>query len=166
MNEPNPYAPPKARVADVDAAAGELAGRWERLGAALLDGLIGLVWGLPLAYAFGVFNSLGAAAALATQKRLELGIIGFVAFALVHGYFLNANGQTIGKKIVGMRIAMLDGSVPPLWRTLGLRYLPVTLVQLIPTVGGLLGLIDILLIFRDNRRCAHDLIAGTKVVKV
>ena len=35
---------------------------------------------------------------------------------------------------------------------------------LLVTKGQTLGLIDVLFIFRSDRRCVHDLIAGTKVV--
>ena len=49
-------------------------------------------------------------------------------------------------------------------KILGLRYVLVMLVAVIPFIGGLLGVIDFLFIFRSDRRCVHDLIAGTKVV--
>jgi len=38
-------------------------------------------------------------------------------------------------------------------------------IEAVPYVGGLFGLIDILFIFGDERRCIHDLMAGTKVVE-
>jgi uncharacterized RDD family membrane protein YckC len=31
-------------------------------------------------------------------------------------------------------------------------------------IGPVLALVDVLLIFRNDRRCGHDLIAGTRVV--
>ena len=37
-------------------------------------------------------------------------------------------------------------------------------ISIIPVIGSLVGLIDALLIFRDNRRCLHDNIADTMVV--
>ena len=46
-----------------------------------------------------------------------------------------------------------------------LRYLPVQLAGAIPLVGPIIGLVNILMIFRGDRRCGHDLIAGTRVVK-
>jgi uncharacterized RDD family membrane protein YckC len=39
-------------------------------------------------------------------------------------------------------------------------------VALIPVIGGFLPLVDVLFIFRHDRRCIHDLLAGTNVVKV
>ena len=85
----------------------------------------------------------------------------------MNGYLLAKRGQTIGKVIVGTRIVdVADGRVPKLVRSLGVRYGTIWLVSLIPFVGGLLSLLDALVIFRRDRRCLHDLSAGTKVVKV
>jgi uncharacterized RDD family membrane protein YckC len=39
------------------------------------------------------------------------------------------------------------------------------LIGSIPVVGAAYSLVDICFIFRDDRRCLHDLLAGTKVVK-
>ena len=94
------------------------------------------------------------------------GLLGFLGFVLLHGYYLKIGGQTIGKKIVGIRIADLDNNIPTLAKILGLRYLPIQVVALIPIVGVLCTLADVLFIFRQDRRCIHDLIAGTRVVKV
>jgi uncharacterized RDD family membrane protein YckC len=48
---------------------------------------------------------------------------------------------------------------------LGLRYLPVQLITNVPLAGPVLNLVNVLMIFRGDRRCGHDLIAGTRVVK-
>lgn len=37
-------------------------------------------------------------------------------------------------------------------------------ISAIPLAGAAFGLVDILFIFRADRRCIHDLIAGTHVV--
>lgn len=37
-------------------------------------------------------------------------------------------------------------------------------LSLIPAIGQLFAVIDTLCIFWEDRRCIHDLIAGTKVV--
>jgi len=50
-------------------------------------------------------------------------------------------------------------------KLVGLRYVPVWLASSIPFIGGFLALIDILFIFREDRRCVHDMIAGTVVVE-
>ena len=38
------------------------------------------------------------------------------------------------------------------------------LVGPIPYIGKFAGFVDILMIFRGDKRCAHDLAAGTQVV--
>ena len=47
-----------------------------------------------------------------------------------------------------------------------MRYFPLAVIAQIPFAGGIFSLIDCLFIFREDRRCIHDLIAGTKVVDV
>ena len=46
------------------------------------------------------------------------------------------------------------------------RMLPVSIASAIPIIGSFLVLIDTLMIFRSDRRCLHDLIAHTQVLKV
>lgn len=167
MNSTNPYAPPKAEVADhVEVTTDALAGRWQRLGAAILDALIGVIWSLPLSYTFGLYDTYIHGHRPPMGVAILSTLLGFMAFALVNGYFLQRTGQTLGKKLVGIRIATLDNGVPRLEKTLGVRYPVIMLAGLIPLIGPLLSLIDVLLIFRSDRRCLHDLIAGTKVVRV
>lgn len=86
-------------------------------------------------------------------------------------YFLTVAGQTIGKRIAGLSIVRLEteenggfvvnvlrrGFVP------GLIYIALTMAN--PILGGLFVWTDILFIFRADRRCVHDLIAGTLVVQ-
>jgi len=88
-------------------------------------------------------------------------------FLLLNGYLLAKYGQTVGKKLVGTRIVShVDERILPLGRVFGLRYLPLSIIAQIPVVGGFVGIIDGLFIFRKDKRCIHDLIAGTKVVNI
>ena len=66
---------------------------------------------------------------------------------------------------MGIRIEGIDGTRPSLMHLLLRRYLPVQAVGALPAVGPLLGFANVLFIFRGDRRCVHDLIAGTRVVK-
>jgi len=167
MDEQNPYRGPDAAVAEFS-AADELAGRGARLGAALIDGIIMLVILMPLMFMGGYWQA--AIEAGQTGQQIGIGttvlwmVIAFVVFAVVQAMPLNAAGQTWGKKILKIKIVDLDGNKPPLGRLLGQRYLPVQAVGVIPILGSVLQFIDVLLIFRNDRRCGHDLIAGTKVV--
>ena len=83
----------------------------------------------------------------------------------INGYLLATAGQTIGKRLVGTRIVNVsDERIPRFLPLLGARYGITWLVGLIPGVGTVYGLVDALFVFRDDRRCVHDLFAGTKVV--
>ena len=75
---------------------------------------------------------------------------------------LSKNGQTIGKKALNIRIVMVSfgqngGFVP----NVVVRAWGAFLISLIPLVG----LVDVLFIFREDQRCIHDLIAGTEVIR-
>jgi uncharacterized RDD family membrane protein YckC len=162
----NPYAPPECLPAAPapDPKASELASRWLRLAAALVDGVIG--GGASLAIIFLLLGfDMQKLAAIDLPSKVLFALMGVALFMLFHGYLLLKNGQTIGKKLVGIRVALLDGSVPPFVPLILKRYVPIWLVVQIPIVGGLCNLVNILFIFRADRRCLHDLIAGTKVVR-
>jgi uncharacterized RDD family membrane protein YckC len=169
MSDPNPYAPPKAPVADLDnieTGPDVLASRGQRAGAATLDSLFAIAWGVPLWIHFKVFDYLLQGESIPWSVTLLIAALGFLLFMLVNGYFLNKNGQTLGKKLVGIRIVTLDGSVPEFWRIIGLRYAPISVAALLPFIGFFADTLDALFIYRSDRRCLHDLIAGTKVVRV
>ena len=63
-----------------------------------------------------------------------------------------------------IRVVRVDGSRVSFARFVFLRWLPLAIVGCIPFVGGIVALIDPLLIFRESRRCLHDDIADTQVV--
>ena len=169
MNPPNPYAPPKSPVADADEfdeTGVVLATRGQRLGAFTLDALIGLIWTLPVLFFLGVWDYAVQSQPIPWPISLLAAALEFILFMLVNGYFLRSSGQTLGKKLVGIRIVTLDNTVPALARVIFLRYAPISVIALIPSVGALLAiLVDSLFIFGAPRRCVHDLVAGTKVVR-
>lgn len=167
MDDQNPYRSPDAVVAEI--SDGELAERGTRLGAAIVDTLILLVILGPLMFFGGYWSSAMAAAEQGQQVGLGTTLMwaamGFGVFVLVQFVPLNATGQTWGKKVLGIKIVDLAGAKPPIGRLLGARYLPMQLVGNVPFVGPVLAIVNVLLIFRGDRRCGHDLIAGTQVVK-
>lgn len=172
MQSTNPYAPPRSNVESPESAVStlELADRGTRLGASLLDGVItglpvfGLVLALFLASGHGFLDPMPAG----THVLFILGalLIGAAVHLAINGHLLVKHGQTVGKKLCGIRIIRRDGGLPTLWDSFGKRHMPVMVVSQIPFIGGLLTIIDACFIFRDNRRCLHDELAGTLVVKV
>jgi uncharacterized RDD family membrane protein YckC len=161
------YAPPKARVEDVGAepVSGELAPRLTRLWAVLVDGVIPLVLMVVISLVTPL-DVWGRHHKPDFQEMLLRTVLGFVLFLALHGYLLATRGQTIGKALFNIRIARPDGAAPSFARLAGLRYGVMALLTLIPYAGSLIGLADGLLIFRQSRRCLHDLIADTVVVRV
>jgi len=80
-------------------------------------------------------------------------------------WFVYRNGQTIGKKLVGIKVARPDGSRASLARIFWLRYLITTVIAVVPYVGKLYTLVDCCMIFGERRRCCHDYIADTIVIR-
>ena len=164
-SDDNRFAPPLAHVEDVaETGTGTLAGRGIRLVAVLLDGVIAFFafWILSLIAPLSWTPAPGASL---VRFFAVNGTVGFILFVILHGYLLATRGQTIGKALLKVRIVRSDGSRASLMRILGLRFLPTTVIGLIPLIGGLYAVIDSLLIFRESRRCLHDNIADTIVVK-
>ncbi|MBL8266127.1 RDD family protein [Steroidobacter sp.] len=165
---PNPYAPPQAEVRDAVAEPeAELAGRGTRFGAAFLDGIIGLVLvGAPVLVGTD-FNAMatGDIYQAISGVGYTLGGIGFLVLIGITAYLVHQNGQTIGKKILGIKVVRTDYSRASLGRIFWLRNVVNALPGVIPFVGNLYGLVDHLFIFNDRRQCVHDKIADTLVVK-
>jgi uncharacterized RDD family membrane protein YckC len=168
MAERNPYAPPESGVRDVPepTESGALASRTVRLGGAITDSIASAVILLPVLFFTGYWETLlSNEASYATTLAFSAG--SFVLFVAINGYLLVKRGQTVGKWLVGTRIVYAsDDGLPTLATTLGARYGVLWVINLIPFVGNVFSLVDALFIFRGNRRCLHDLIAGTKVINV
>lgn len=173
MSEFNPYEAPSALVADLISSEDlELADRGTRLGAKLLDGLI----------MGGTFMIIGFTAALSIPALLShrrgtaLTPVFFIVFGLLAGgailammiwniLWLSRYGQTIAKRVCKIKIVRANGERVDMGRLLGLRIIVISLIELIPFLGPLFSLVNVCFIFRDDRRCIHDLMADTIVVK-
>jgi uncharacterized RDD family membrane protein YckC len=174
-NPTNPYAAPSAVVDDIaEPGSLELAGRGRRLGAAIIDSLI---IAIPFMLLGGWFGFVGARPDAAANGILTwitahpfgyqaaASLLGYLAFLAVNGYLLHKSGQTVGKRLLGIRIVRSNGETADFGRIALLRYLPTAVAQMIPVIGNFYPLIDVLLIFRGSRKCLHDNIADTIVVK-
>jgi len=166
MTQENRYQPPKAEVADVIATdESQLATRWARLGGSMLDGILMSLVIVPTMFATGYMQSAMSGTQPTFLTQLPYALLGLIAYLVFNGYSLQKSGQTIGKRIAGTRIVSVDESrVLPLWKILTLRQLPIMVVSQIPLVGPLVSLVDTFFVFRSDKRCVHDFIAGTKVV--
>ncbi len=134
-----------------------LARWWQRFGAALLDGLI---VGVPI-----------GAIAIAVEPALGF-LLGLVAALTYYPLLMmrkgEANGQTLGKQIVGIRVVLESGE-PFTYGTGALREFAIKNL-LFGTVGGFLLGIPTLLnylwpLWDDENRALHDMLASTRVVQ-
>ncbi|MBT2749185.1 MULTISPECIES: RDD family protein [unclassified Lysobacter] len=167
MDPQNPYQSPQSSLATPDTGNQELADRGVRLVAAIIDGVIMLVLMLPLMFIGGYFNAVMEASQTGQQPyglQILWGIGGLLLFFAVQYLPLSQTGQTWGKKVMKIKIVDLDGQKPSIGTLLGKRYLFSQGVGIIPCLGAVIALVDVLMIFREDRRCLHDQIAGTRVV--
>lgn len=165
MSDINPY---QAPANDLQGETGtNLAGRGERLAAAIIDGIIASAITVPLGIAYfgGWAQYVEQAVRSSLLLKLEMAALGLLLFLALHGYLLAKNGQTIGKKILGIKIVRQNGDKPELSWLLLRRILPVSVCAMLPFIGNLLIMIDCLMIFQQSRRCLHDMLADTIVVK-
>lgn len=160
----------------------DLAGRGARFGAALLDGLIVFAIGTVIAFVLGLHEG---AMAGDVSTMVIYWLIGVVVYGTLNGHLLAKRGQTIGKRIVGIRIVcggdrvtlkslahdnngpQYFGAIPPLWKSFGLRLVVVSFVSSPVLIGPFalpIQAANLLLIFRKQRQCGHDILAGTIVV--
>jgi len=93
-------------------------------------------------------------------------VLALLAWCGITAWLVATNGQTIGKRMVGIKVVRTDGSPASFGRIFLMRNVVSTLPAFLPFIGLLYQLvIDPIFIFQDSRRCLHDLIADTTVVR-
>lgn len=102
--------------------------------------------------------------ALSESQKMLLTFSPLISFFALHGYLLFKHGQTLGKKIMGIAIVTLDNQKPAFFPLIAQRYFSQWLIGMLPVVGVPLRIVDVLFVFRKDKRCVHDLIARTKVI--
>jgi len=128
----------------------EPATRMQRFLAVLIDGFL-----VAVPYTVGMFED-------APEPVRVLGVFGAFALVIAQLVMVSKRGQTIGKRAMGIKIVLKDtlengGFVVNVLK----RGVVNGLICLIPGYF----LVDSLFIFRADRRCLHDMIAGTLVVQ-
>ncbi|KDN27998.1 hypothetical protein VFDL14_03000 [Vibrio fortis] len=143
-----------------------LASRWSRLGAAIIDSLILSVVMLPLAYFTGGLDGLAQTPPVEAPLEYQaiMAILGFGLYCAINWKSLSQTGQTIGKKILKIKVVYIDDTQASVQDLVFKRYALMVFVGYIPWVGGVISIINILMIFGKQKRPLHDRIANTKVV--
>ena len=95
---------------------------------------------------------------------------GLMGVLFLQALLIALRGQNLGKLLMRVRVVRADtGASAGFVRGVLLRFaLPVTLVIMLNgffMLGFIFLLVDYVFMFREDRRCLHDLIAGTKVVR-
>ena len=160
------YAPPQAHVEDVATPGDALlpARRIDRFWATMIDIGVAVVC-LCLMDWFTPWHPWAEAESRDFWDPDILGsAIEFALFLAVNGIVLARRGQTLGKALLGLRIVRPDGSRAGLGRLLLARYGVIHALGIL-SVGQFFAFIDAAFIFRASRRCLHDQIANTIVVK-
>ena len=133
----------------------ELATRGQRLIAQIID------MGTMILLAFLIVYGSGAEAKPASLVFA----LALVALLLTQVGLLWRRGQTLGKIAMGIRIVRVDTQENGGFVTnVLLRTFLNGVITAIPILGPLYGLADALFIFKDDRRCLHDRLAGTRVI--
>ena len=139
------------------------ASRWSRFWASLIDALTIIPITIPLMYFTGGFEDISEGIEPSLAYTLIMSFISTVIFLIMHGKFIIRDGQTIGKKLQKIKIVTIDGhhaEIPALIKRYGFYWF----VPLVPVIGQLLNIANILFIFSKSKRCLHDYVGGTKVI--
>lgn len=142
-----------------------LAGRGRRLVATLIDMLLVPALTMLLVMITGVMEH--AEAYRNSMWMLNVFLLAVLSYLILNGYWLFTRGQTVGKRVMQVAIvATTSGERAPFWKLVCIRalFFPLLFGVISPILAAL-PLVDQLFVFRRNRRCVHDLAAGTSVVK-
>lgn len=144
-----------------------LASLSDRIAAALIDWIIISILIILLISLTGDYKGF---VDFALQGRLNYSAIMFMIWQVLYLWFngrlLQKYGQTIGKKFMKIKIVNFHDELPWFHNSYVMRYFIFSIYLLIPILGLIISFLDILFIFRKDRRCIHDHISGTKVVNI
>ncbi|MFF3948247.1 RDD family protein [Streptomyces sp. NPDC001902] len=160
----DPYASGPYGAGEPDPLAGmpPLAHRGRRLLARIVDGLI---IGIPV---YGLTGLIWDYDYNATGAVFSQGVIYAVIYLAYQVFMLTRSGQSLGKKLLKVRVGMLaDGTNPTAPAALK-RESVYSLVPIIPCCGEIFWIIEVLWCTWDKpyRQCLHDKAGQTVVVSV
>jgi uncharacterized RDD family membrane protein YckC len=165
----NPYAVGTAPTQGGFAPNFRLADLGKRFLGALIDGLVGLVFvgpGYAMMTVGGALSGENNMNALVVIGILLVAVGGLALLGL-QIYLLATRSQTIGKYLMKTQIVDVNTGRPADFvHAFLLRMLVNGIISGVPCIGGVYALVDICFIFREDRRCIHDLLASTCVVDI
>lgn len=145
-----------------------LPSRWTRLGAFVIDGVAelavcSLVVGVAAVLGFGDWGSWWGAW-LRDDLSSMWPLLFFLVSAANQVVGLGQRGRTVGKALLRLRVADVHTGAEMSWRASGIRWALISPITWVPVAGPIFAFIDVLLLFRSDRRAIHDHAAGTVVL--
>lgn len=157
----NPIASPNnLRLADLG----------KRFLGALVDGIVGIVFIGP-GYAIMLVGSVLSEGAGQTSPLVFVGgalaFFGFLALLGTQIYLAATRAQSIGKYFLKTQIVDFNtGTRANFVQCFLIRSLVNGVIGAVPCIGAIYGIVDICFIFREDKRCIHDLLAKTCVIDI
>ena len=151
---PNPYAPPPVIKPGAKRTGRRvLASRGSRLMAQIIDASIPI----PVYIIAVVLFFLGEVGFIIGLTLLS--VFG-IAYTAIQCIWLATKSATIGKRMMGIYIADHETGAPS-------DAMQALVMRLIVwgVIAAIIGIIDVLFIFREDQRCLHDLFAKTDVLQ-
>ena len=156
----------------------EPASRWLRLPAAMIDGFLKTLCYLPITIPLvrtimaealrgeqRTFGEISQITSTIVNDNLPRALPWLAALMLLQLGLIAWRSQSIGKLLLGLRIVRApDGGPPGVVRAFLIRGSVPFMIEQIPFVGFVFWIVDSCFIFREDHRCVHDLLAGTRVV--
>ncbi|UTG71602.1 RDD family protein [Neisseria subflava] len=186
MSEINLSDLPKTEIVDV-----HIASVWSRVAAYLLNNLfIFLIW---LPFIVMVVFTLDESKKLVSESSLFntpeyfaitffISLAVYLVFGIVQLYYMSRDGQSLGKKIMGIRVLKSDGSNPGFGGTVLIREVAwafivgiiiIAVMLVVNETGGdlvslLMAFINFIMLFsvKRDRRTLYDMMADTVVVQL
>ena len=142
------------------------ASRIDRLVAIIVDAFVVMILCVPVFYYTGIDDiaEIPRTASM-SENTTTRSLVFATVFMVINIYFLRTEGQTIGKRGRKIKIVNNDGTKVRM-STIVIRYVIFLFAPIVATIGDWIGLLNIVLIFAASKRCGHDWIARTKVVRV
>ena len=166
----NPYASFSSTSPVLEPRNLRLADLGKRFLGALVDGLVGIVfvgpgYGIMIAGAVPADQNNGPGPLV--YVGLLMILVGGLALLGTQIYLAATRGQSIGKYLLKTQIVDFETGVRANFvQCFLLRSVVNALIGAVPCVGGIYSLVDICFIFREDKRCIHDLLAKTCVIDI
>jgi uncharacterized RDD family membrane protein YckC len=161
----NPYRAPNAPLLQDERRYQEnRATRGERLRAQMVNGFV-VAGGMFALMLLGIALGSAAESPNLALVGVALGSLWALGWMIYNVRLLAEHGQSIGKRYIGIKVVSSNGEPATLGQLILRRYILFQLLGLIPYLGALIGLVDVLMIFGEEQRCLHDRVADTIVVK-